>query len=74
MNYCAGCIGCAIQVLLDKVQEESERSGIDEPWYLLASASELVDDLVAQARMLEVDQSSSEKEMMVESMPVVGNC
>ena len=74
MNYCVECIGCAIHVLLDKVQEESEHSNIDQYWYLLASASELVDDLVAQARMLEVDQSSSEKETVVESMPVVGNC
>ena len=75
MNMCAECLGCALHVLLDKLEDELHRSGSDEHWFLLASALELVDDLVAQARMPESDQSSSEKDAAkMGSMPAVGSC
>ena len=75
MNMCAECLGCALHVLFTKLEDELDRRNVNDYWCLLDTASELVDDLVAQARMPESDQSSSEKDAAkMDSMPAVGSC
>ena len=74
MNYCAECTGTAIHVLLGKLGEELERSGVDEHWCLLAAASELVDDLVQCAQVIEDQCIAQQDEANMGSMPAVGSC
>ena len=72
MYCCTECMGRAINVLLGKLMVELEQRNIDDYWCLLTTASEIVDDLVQYARMLEEDHSSCKKEVVEEGRPVDG--
>ena len=68
MHYCSVCIGNTINVLLDKVGSELEHRNINDYWFLLASATSLVDNLVARASKLEKDQSNTGEDEVDESI------
>jgi hypothetical protein len=70
MNYCSVCIGNAINVLLDKVGSELEHRNINDYSFLLASATSLVDNLVARASKFDKDQFGIEEDEVDESKVV----